>query len=245
MTRTVRDAALLLNAIARPDARDFHALPYDDRDWRLDIEQGIAGLRIAFSPDLGYAKVAPEISKLVARAVKVFGELGAVVEQITPPIEDPLHDIYRVLSGVAVARLFETLPQDRLSLAEPGLQEVAEQGRQISTTRYLGAVQAHEAFARALRLFFGKWDLLLTPTTATAAPLVEQGIQNPRSGTSPFTYPFNLSQQPAASIPIGFTADGLPVGLQIAGPRYRDDLVLRAARAYERRSPFAVTDTVR
>ncbi|MDR3213161.1 MAG: amidase [Azoarcus sp.] len=245
ITRTVRDTALLLNAIARPDARDFHALPHDNRDWRLGIEQGIAGLHIAFSPDLGYAKVDPEIGKLVAKAIKGFDELGANIEQITPPIEDPLLDIYRVLSGAAVARLFETLPQDRLSLAETGLQEVAEQGRQIGTTRYLAAVQAREAFARALHLFFGKWDLLLTPTTAMAAPLVELGIQNPRSGTSPFTYPFNLSQQPAASIPIGFTADGLPVGLQIVGPHHRDDLVLRAARAYERRFPFAVTDTVR
>ncbi|MDR3212934.1 MAG: amidase [Azoarcus sp.] len=245
ITRTVRDTALLLNAIARPDARDFHALPYDDRDWRLGIEQGVAGLRIAFSPDLGYAKVVPEIGKLVAKAVKSFGELGAAIEQITPAIEDPLLDIYRVLSSAAVARLFETLPQDRLSLAEPGFQEVAEQGRQIGTVRYLAAVQAREAFARTLHLFFDKWDLLLTPTTAMAAPLVEQGIQNPRSGTSPFTYPFNLSQQPAASIPVGFTADGLPVGLQIVGPRHRDDLVLRAARAYERRLPFAVTDTVR
>ncbi|MDR2365736.1 MAG: amidase [Zoogloeaceae bacterium] len=245
MTRTVRDAALLLNAIARPDARDVHALPYDNRDWRLDIEQGVKDLRIAFSPDLGYARVDPEIAELVARAAKSFGELGAKVEAASPPIEDPLHAIYRVLGAAAVARLFETLPQDRLALAEAGLRDFAEQGRQIGVTRYLAAVQARESFTRALNLFFGKWDLLLTPTTASSAPLVEQGVTDPRSATSPFTYPFNLSQQPAASIPIGFSANGLPVGLQIVGARYRDDLVLRAARAYERRHPFITTDTVR
>ncbi|MDR2113260.1 MAG: amidase [Candidatus Accumulibacter sp.] len=245
LTRTVRDAALLLNAIARPDARDPHALPPDDRDWRAGIEQGVTGLRIAYSPDLGYAKVDPEIAGLVARAVKVFGELGAKVEQTAPPIEESLHDILRVFSATAAARLFETLPQERLSLAERGFQEVAEQGRQIGATRYLAAVQAREAFTRAWNAFFEKWDLLLTPTTATAAPPVEQGATDPRSATSPFTYPFNLTQQPAASIPIGFTANGLPVGLQIVGARYRDDRVLRAARAYERGFPFATTDTVR
>ena len=156
-----------------------------------------------------------------------------------------MHSIYRVLSAAAVARLFETLPQERLSLAERGFQEFAEQGRQIGTTRYLAAVQARETFTRTLSLFFEKWDLLLTPTTAAPAPRVEQGTLDPRSATSPFTYPFNLTQQPAATIPAGFTANGLPVGLQIVGPRYRDDLVLRAARAYERRFPFVTIDTVR
>jgi aspartyl-tRNA(Asn)/glutamyl-tRNA(Gln) amidotransferase subunit A len=245
LTRTVRDAALLLNAIARPDARDFHALPLDGRDWRADIERGVAGLRIAYSPDLGYATVDPEIAGLVAQAVQVFGGLGANVEQITPAIEDPLHGIYRVLSGVAVARLFETLPPERLSLAERGFREFAEQGQRIGATQYLAAVQAREAFTRGLSQFFEKRDLLLTPTTAIAAPPVEQGALDPRSATSPFTYPFNLTQQPAASIPIGFTAGGLPVGLQIVGPRHRDDLVLRAARAYERRLPFVLAGTAR
>ncbi|MDR0673742.1 MAG: amidase [Zoogloeaceae bacterium] len=245
MARTVRDAALLLNAIARPDARDPLALPPEDRDWRASIERGVTGLRIAYSPDLGHAKVDPEVAELVARAVKVFGELGANVEQAAPPIEDALRDIHRVLSAVAAARLFETLPQERLSLAERGLQESAEQGRQIGATRYLAAVQAREAFTRTLNLFFEKWDLLLTPTTAAPAPPVEQGALAPRSATSPFTYPFNLTRQPAASAPIGFTANGLPVGLQIVGARYRDDLVLRAARAYERRIPFIIPGTVR
>ena len=245
MARTVRDAALLLNTIARPDARDFHALPYVDTHWLTGLEQGIAGLRIAFSPDLGYAKVDPEIGLLATRAAQVFAELGATVDQATPGIENPL-PIHRTLAEAGIARLFESLPEERRVLIEPGLQAEAERGRHIKLTAYLAAVQAREALARTLHLFLKQWDLLLTPTTATAAPLAENpDAIDQRSASSPLTHPFNLSQQPAASIPIGFTKSGLPVGLQIVGPRHREDLVLRAARSFERIRPFARIDTPR
>lgn len=246
LTRNVRDAALLLNAIAQPDARDFHALPHDGRDWLQDIEKGIAGLRIAFSPDLGYAQVDPEVAALVAAAVRSFTTLGATVDLADPGIEDPL-DIHRTLAAAGVARLFDSWPAERRLLAETGFQAVAEKGRALSGADYVDAIQRREALARRLWRFHDEWDLLLTPTTRTAAPLAEgdagEAAQN--AAISPFAYPFNLSQQPAASVPIGFTRAGLPVGLQIVGPRHRDDLVLRAARAFEKLHPFATTDTVR
>lgn len=247
LTRTVRDAALLLNATAQPDLRDFHALDSAGRDWLEGIEQGISGLRIAFSPDLGYARVDPEVAALVARAAQSFTELGATVDLADPGIEeDPLH-IHRTLAGAGVARLFATWPAERRLLAEPGFQAVAEQGRAITGADFVAAVQAREALARKLWAFHAQWDLLITPSTTTTAPLAEGHIGNAAQSAaiSPFAYPFNLSQQPAASVPIGFTKAGLPVGLQIVGPRHREDLVLRAARAFEQRHPFATTSTVR
>jgi aspartyl-tRNA(Asn)/glutamyl-tRNA(Gln) amidotransferase subunit A len=242
-TRTVRDAALLLNTVARPDIRDFHALPGTGANWLEGLEQGIDGLRIAFSPDLGYATVDAEIAELVANAARVFTELGARVAQAHPATEDSA-SIRSILVEAAVARLFETLPEERRTLTEPGLQAIAERGRHITATAYIAAVQAREAFTRRLLQFFEQWDLLLTPTIANPAPLAD----NPdaaRIASSPFLQAFNLSQQPAASIPVGFTKSGLPVGLQIVGPRHREDLVLRAARAFERLRPFAKIDALR
>lgn len=241
IARTVADAARLLNVIAQPDARDWHALPHDTRDWLAALEGGVQGWRIAYSPTLGFAEVDPEVAALAEQAAQSFAALGAHVERIDFAIDDPL-PFYRTLVDTGVARLFETIPANRHALAEAGFQAAAARGAQISGTQYLAAVQSREALARRLTDLVGReWDLLLTPTTSRAAPLAEPGPdgQSAAAAISPFTYPFNLSQQPAASVPAGFTRAGLPVGLQIVGPRYRDDRVLRAARAFERHAPFA------
>lgn len=240
LTRTVGDAALLLRVIGQPDARDWHALPAATPGWLDGLDGGIAGLRIAFSPTLGYATVDPDVAAAVARAAQVFTELGATVEQINPGIADPLAD-YRILADAAVARLLANLPDEKQRLIDPALQAVAERGRAIDAVRYLGAAQAREAFGRHLALFHRTYDLLLTPTTAVPAIEADHAVRHGTRGVtpSPFTYPFNFSQQPAISVPAGFTKAGLPVGLQIVGTKYADDLVLRAARAFERARPFA------
>jgi aspartyl-tRNA(Asn)/glutamyl-tRNA(Gln) amidotransferase subunit A len=239
LTRTVGDAALLLNTIARPDARDWHALPHDERDWLQGLDGGVRGLRIAFSPALGYAQVDAEVAEIVARAVAVFTELGAEVEYADPGFDDPL-PLYRVLADAAVARLFANHPAERHHLFEPGLQAVADRGRDIDAVRYLGAVQQREALGRRLALFHDQWDLLVTPTTAITAPRADYESRDlaRHAVPSPFTYPFNLTQQPAISVPAGLTRAGLPVGLQIVGPKYADRRVLRAARAFELARPF-------
>jgi aspartyl-tRNA(Asn)/glutamyl-tRNA(Gln) amidotransferase subunit A len=248
LTRTVRDAVRLLNIIARSDVRDWYALPDDRFDWARGLDDGIEGLRIAYSPTLGYAQVDPEVAAIVDGAVSRLTELGAHVERADPGIEDPL-PFYRVLVDAGVARLFETLPRERHALAETGFQAAAARGSALRAIDHVAALQARETLARRLTHFVGQeWDLLITPATSTAAPLADakardhsgehRGSTEAAQAISPFTYPFNLSQQPAASIPIGFTSAGLPVGLQIVGPRFRDELVLRAARALERQSPF-------
>lgn len=240
LARTVGDAALLLRVIARPDPRDWHALPGAASDWLNDIDQGVAGLRIAFSPTLGYAKVDPEVAAIVARAAKAFAELGATVEEVDPGIGDPFA-IRGILADAAVARLFATLPTHRRALIDPALQAVAERGRAIDAVTYLVAVEAREAFGRHFAEFHRSWDLLLTPTTAVPALEADCAERHGTRGAppAPFTYPFNLSQQPAISVPAGLTKAGLPVGLQIVGAKYADALVLRAARALELARPFA------
>lgn len=239
LTRTVSDAATLLDVIARPDARDWHALPPAETDWRGALERGVQGLRIAFSPRLGYSEVDPHIAARVAAAVSVLEQAGAIVEEVDPGIEDPF-PVFRTLWFAAAAHLVANLPEHRRALVEPGLAEVAAQGASLSVVEYMGALEAREALGRKLALFHQSHDLLITPTTARTAPLADDdaGLVA-RPIPSPFTYPFNLTQQPAASIPVGLTPEGLPVGLQLIAAKYRDDLVLRAARVLETALPFA------
>ncbi|KJK08442.1 amidase [Burkholderiaceae bacterium 16] len=226
IARTVTDAALLLNVIGGPDARDWYALPDERRNWLAGLEDGVAGLRIAYSRTLGYVRVDPEVAALVERAVARFAELGAIVEEADPGFEDP-RAIMQVLWQAGVARLVEQMPAAQRALLDPALLSTADQGKALGAGAYLEAMDRRMALGMHQRRFHAHYDLLLTPTLAEPAPKVG-------SGSAPlFCMPFNLTQQPAASMPCGFTASGLPVGLQIVGPQHRDDLVLRAARAFE------------
>jgi len=235
IARSVEDVALILNSIARPDHRDWFALPHDGRDWRLGLEGGVEGLRIAFSPDLGYAEVDPEVAAIIAGAVSVFSDLGATVERADPGFSDP-YRLARGLSAAGAARLVESLSPERRAQAGPDLLAMAEDGLSIDLDAYIGLNEERAALGRRLNAFHLDWDLLVTPTTTAAAPDVEA---KPARGA--FTYPFNLTKQPAISIPAGLTSAGLPVGLQIVGPRpHGDALVLRAARAFERARPFTL-----
>jgi aspartyl-tRNA(Asn)/glutamyl-tRNA(Gln) amidotransferase subunit A len=243
MARTVADLALLLDVIAQPDARDWQRLPPATESFRAGLEDGVAGLRTAFSPELGYAAVDPEIAALVAQAASAFTELGAHVEQVDPGFSDP-RGTFDVLWSTGAARAVEALP--RTDGIDPGLAAIAEQGRAYSGLDYLRACGERDQLAIAMSRFHESWDLLLTPAMPIAA--FEAGREVPDGsadlrwpGWTPFTYPFNLTQQPAATVPCGFTSDGLPAGLQIVGPRHADALVLRAARAYEQAQPQ--TDT--
>ena len=242
MTRSVTDAALMLNVIAQPDARDWHALPYEPRDWRSGLEQGVADLRIAFSANLGYARVDPEVAKIVSDAVAVFAELGAKVEEKDPGFADsaPIF-ITHWFSGAAF--LLKGIPKEKHPLIDPGLLDVAEQGAKITASDILDAQLKRGALGTHMNLFHRDYDLLVTPTLSIAAfdagkEVADKMLQSRWTEWTPFTFPFNLTQQPAASIPCGLTKAGLPVGLHLVGPRYADALVLRAARAFETARPI-------
>jgi aspartyl-tRNA(Asn)/glutamyl-tRNA(Gln) amidotransferase subunit A len=239
MARTVADCALMLNVLARPDVRDWFSLPYEGTDWTKDLALGVKGLRIAYSPRLGYVKyVHPEVEARVAEAVKVLERLGARVGAADPGFPDA-EAIFTVHWTSGAWNLLRKIPPDKLALVEPELRAAAEHGGRYSLSDYFDAVAARGAMGERMKRFHTEWDLLVTP--AVAVPAFEVGRLEPLSptgpgtwtGWTPFSFPFNLTQQPAMSVPCGFTSGGLPVGLQIAGPMHRDDLVLRAGHAFE------------
>ena len=241
MARTVADAALLLTVLSGADHRDPYALPPEDRDYPAGLEEGVQGWRIAYSPTLGYAKADPEIAAATAEAAQRFEALGAIVEQIDAIFASPRDALFKLWAAGA-AKLLEGLPANRREIIDPGLVATAEEGERISAVDYLGADFVRNTLARQMAEFHRNYDLLLTPMMPVPALPVGQDLNDPATERhwidwSPFSYPFNLTRQPAASIPCGLTSAGLPIGLQIVGPLYADDRVLRAAHAFEATQP--------
>ncbi|MEH2003642.1 amidase [Nostoc sp.] len=242
LVRTVTDAAVMMNVIAHPDVRDWYALSDDKQDYTFDLDKGVAGLRIAYSPNFGYADVEPEVAALVKAAVDIFAKLDAVVEEVDPGFANP-RSIFQTLWQAGAAKLLRGFSPEQQAVIEEGLLLIAKEGDGITLAEYLSAQDAREALGRQMQRFHENYDLLITPTLPTVAFPVGQNrpqssIENPQRDWAPFTYPFNLTQQPAASVPCGFTTNGLPVGMQIVAAKYRDLLVLQAAKAYESVSPF-------
>ena len=250
LARTVRDVALLMNAIAHYDRRDPFALPDDGVDYLAACDQplvrprGGSPVRVAWSADLGFAPVERETREIAAAAARAFGEMGLDVEEASPDLGDPSM-ILRTLYGGAQAGAHAARPPEQKAQMDPELVAYAEASAALGLVDYFRAVVARQAMVDALRRFFERYDLLLTPTLGlTAFPL---GLVGPREVAGrevthlgwTLCYPFNYSGQPAISIPAGWTASGLPVGLQIVGRRLEDELVLRAAAAFETLRPWA------
>jgi aspartyl-tRNA(Asn)/glutamyl-tRNA(Gln) amidotransferase subunit A len=241
LTRSVADAAAVLDVLSRPDARDPYSVPAVEHDFLAGLEDGVKGWKIAFSPDLGYAKVDPEIAAAVAAAAKQFEQLGAHVEQVGRIFDSP-REALLTLWGAGAARIVAGIPADKLAQCDPGFIAVCEDGAKIGAVDYLGADLVRNALGRTMGAFHEKYDLLLTPMTPVPALPVGEDLSDPVSEThwvdwSPFSYPFNMTRQPAASIPCGLTSGGLPIGLQIVGKLHDDARVLRAARAFETTQP--------
>jgi aspartyl-tRNA(Asn)/glutamyl-tRNA(Gln) amidotransferase subunit A len=237
MTRTVKDAAIMMNAISLPDNRDWLSLPHDERDFVKGLKGGVKGLRIAFSPRLGRVAVDAEIARLVDLAAKSLADLGAKIEEVDPDFDDP-GPVFRILWWSGVRGLFAGLPKEKRALIDPGLADVIDQSMAITLEEHLDAAKQRGALGMKMRLFMQRYDLLITPSLPIAA--FEAGKLQPEGELAgkwvdwtPFTYPFNLTQQPAASVPCGFTKAGLPAGLQIVGRMFDDWTVLNAAHAYE------------
>ncbi|MEO0681142.1 MAG: amidase [Pseudomonadota bacterium] len=241
MTRSVEDAAIMLSILARPDLRDWHAGPYPVTKFEDALGRSIAGRRIAYSPDLGYADVQPETAKMVHDALQTFRDLGALVQEVAPPFEPPRKAL-EVLWFAGMAARIRPLDAARRELLDPGLLALAQRGEKIDLADYMAATAARAEFGSRLKRYFADWDFLVTPTVPRPAFDVDApSPDRTRGGWSddwiPFTYPFNLSQQPACSVPCGLTGDGLPVGLQIVGAMHDDEGVLQAAHAFEQARP--------
>ena len=238
---TVEDAALLLNLMAEPDPRD-PTLPPPAVDYLDALAHGIRGARLAFSPTLGYVNVDDEIAATVAEAVRAFEDLGATVEEHDPGFPNPA-EAFDVLFYGGAANALRDIPGEKRALMDPGLVEVAEWASDLSLLDYLAAQNERMALMVHMSRFHEYYDLLVTPTLPI--PAFKAGLEVPDGwpakrwpSWTPFTYPFNMTGQPACSVPCGFTKAGLPIGLQIVGARHNDALVLRAAHAYQQARPL-------
>lgn len=244
MTRDAADAALLLDVIGAPDSRDWSALPPPPGSFVTALSGGVRGLRVAYSPSFGgQVAVRPAVATAVRRAVERLAGLGAYVEEADPDFTDPV-DAFHTLWFTGAARVTQRLGPRQRELLDPGLREICGAGARLGALDYLAAVDVRMELGRRMGRFHDTYDLLVTPALPLTA--FEAGAEVPKgsghrrwTGWTPFTYPFNLTQQPAATVPVGRDDEdgaGLPIGLQIVAARHRDDLVLRAAHAlYEAR----------
>jgi aspartyl-tRNA(Asn)/glutamyl-tRNA(Gln) amidotransferase subunit A len=245
ITRTVGDAALMLQAMAGPDDRDMASLEGAPEDYMARLDEGIAGLKVAYSPDLGYLKVDAEVAEPVRRAALAFAELGCTVEEVNPGWGDPTAMEHCHFASNYAGMLGHLLDQwgDRM---DPGLVALTRHGLTYSAADYCRAQGERLAYYDKVYAFFRRYDLLLTPSLSVAAFPAERLIpahweQHPWDWLrwAGFSYPFNMTWLPTATCPCGFTPGGLPVGIQIVGGRFRDLRVLQAARAFERARPWA------
>jgi aspartyl-tRNA(Asn)/glutamyl-tRNA(Gln) amidotransferase subunit A len=263
--RSVADAAAMLDVMARPDARDAWALEPSAHEHALDAfgtaagtaPRDLRGLRIAYSPTLGYVDcLDPEIAAALAEAASVFESLGARVERKDPGFED-CHDVFMVHWMASARHLLMKLPPAQQALLDPGLHAAVQDAGRYSLADFLDAQDRRAAIAIAMRRLAQTHDLLLTPATAVlpfpaglVAPRAEDGVPRvvaeaaarhaPFDWTwwTPYSTPFNLSQQPAIVVPCGRSAGGLPIALQLVAPHHREALCIRAAAAYEAATPW-------
>lgn len=252
LTRTVEDASLFLNAVTGGTPLACYGdCPAEVPDWRKSLQGGIKGMRVAYSRNLGYASVDPDVAAAVDRAAQRMRELGAVVEEADPGFSSP-QDALLVLWYVGEARGLDLLKptEEQKKLMDPGLLAIAEMGRQYSGLDYAAALQVAADLKVRMATFLARYDAMILPTMPLTA--IEAGVDIPRgavmrdwSDWSPFTYPFNMTGQPAVSVPCGFDRGGLPVGLQIVGRRFDDATVLRLAATYQNAFPEPFPDAPR
>jgi aspartyl-tRNA(Asn)/glutamyl-tRNA(Gln) amidotransferase subunit A len=182
------------------------------------------------------------VLRLVDQAVKELERLGAHIEVVDLALDDPI-DIMLPLWSVALALAVGPMSAEQRAQLDPPLLDLAEPGMRLSAVEYRQLERRREALGRRMNGLHGQYDVLVTPQMATTAFAVNCNVP-PDSGMtgwwqwSPYTYPFNLTQQPAAAVPCGFTSAGRPVALQIVGAKFCEPTVLRVARAYEQAHPF-------
>jgi aspartyl-tRNA(Asn)/glutamyl-tRNA(Gln) amidotransferase subunit A len=245
MSRTVTDSALLLSVIASPDDRDNRSLPRQEGfDWMASLKGDLKGLRVAYSPDLGYAAVDKRVRDVVGKAVKIFErDLGCIVEEASPGWENPYPAFWALVARETDLKGMRAMEKRLGDKMTPHLRDFLK--TEWTAEQLTDAMVARKAVNNKMWRFMRKYDLLLTPTLAV--PPFEIGIQGPTMidgrEVEPFewlhfTYPLNFTGQPAASVPAGWTDDGLPIGLQIVGRHLDDALVLRASACFEAAQPW-------
>ena len=244
LARTVRDAAAVLDVIAGGDDRDRLSLPREAGTYLDACDLEVKGLHVAWTPDLGYAAVDERVLDLCGNAAAEFENLGCHVEVVNPGWENPEEAFGTIVAAQFYAAWADQLPAREVDM-DASLVRFIRRGGAVTTREYLTAMTQVSAYWQEVVTFLARFDLLLTPTAAVPPFALGQGVPREiagqevsRLGWMPFTYPFNLTGQPAASVPAGWTDDGLPVGLQIVGRRHADRMVLAAAAAFEAACPW-------
>ena len=246
MTRTVEDAALMLDAIASPEASGFSKLPPKGISYLGSLNRNIRGLRIGWSRDLGYLPVRKEIQEITESAVSIFEELGCKVEEARINLEG-CEEIFRCIAWAEWYWRFKETLRKHGPLLDPGFVELLEKGKRITIDQYLRAQDERADFFMKMKRSFGTFDLLLTPAVSTEAFERDRDVPNEvvtgtgrwSKGWTLFSLPFSLTGQPAASVPCGYTSEGLPVGLQIVGKPFDEISVLNASAAFEEVTQWA------
>lgn len=245
ITRNVRDAALMMNVMSGPDERDYTCIRATPPDFLNELDGSLEKLRIAWSSDLGCADidVDPEVKSIAETAVHAFKELGHEVEEATPALASPFN-VWDIVVLSQVGMLSGFLLDEHANELMPYTKSCLEFARKLSGTEVAKAWMEVEKWRGAMLDFFQKYDLLITPTTAVPAFLIGEeskklGYGLIDWGFTPFTPIFNLTHNPAATVPCGFSSDGLPVGLQIVGRLEDDVTVLQASAAFEKVKPWA------
>ncbi len=245
MTRSVMDSAHLMNAIASYDPRDCLSLPIKKQDYTKDIDKGIAGIKVAISHNLGYFSVNEEVVDIFNEVEAYFRDLGADVTIVDPPIDNYL-ECFNTHWLVSMLHTYLEISSEKRELLESDFRELSRFAKSITVNDYFTAECERRVLTSAMNVFYSEYDLLLLPTMPLVAFNTGMNSPYPAMGRvdswTPFTCLYNLTRHPAATIPCGITADGLPVGLQITSGHLRDDLVLRASYAYEQLKPIVMPE---
>lgn len=249
IARRIDDGELMLEVMAGYHPLDPLSTPNGYR--RRTEPASVKGLRIAYSPDLGHARVDPSVAEAVARAARTFAELGATVETVTPPWAAAGPELERAL-WAATFQQFRPSDEAQKRDMDPGFVACLDSIPGITWREVQDVLGRRLNYAAAVNAWFADgWDLLLTPSASVVA--FELGRTLPAHwpqhawdwlSWAEFSYPFNLSHGPAASVPCGLSPEGLPIGVQIGGPRFADALVIRAAAAFLEAMPFDYTSVM-
>ncbi|MEP3247556.1 MAG: amidase [Sneathiella sp.] len=236
LSRTVKDAAAMLSIMSKRDSRDWYAAANPGIDFTKSLNKSIKGLKIAYSSGLGGTNPTPEIKGQMGEAVRRLETLGAQITEIDG-LFSPLRPIFEDYWKAGFGYILRQIPREKWELLDPGFLKLAEEGLSVTIETYYDAASARVKLGAHIEQFFDQYDLLITPTMPSTAPradtLYHSADFDRWDDATPYTVPFNLTGHPAASIPIGRSKAGLPIGMQIVGARFQEQTILQAAHAYE------------